>query len=67
MINAIPRKVLQKAAELGIHNDCIAAGGDSMCEPCWHIMIHAMDAHYASYGSPTAATEAYIADLLAEA
>lgn len=67
MIHAVPRKVLQKAAELGVHSDCVAAGPDGMCEPCWHLMVHAIDAHYASFGSVEAATEAFVVDLLAEA
>lgn len=63
----IPSKVLRTAAERGMHADCVAAGADGLCDSCLHILYVAMDDHYGACGSVTAATEAYIADLLAEA
>lgn len=65
MTEAAPRKVLVTASEMGMHNDCIAA--NDLCPDCWEIMVHAIGHHYNRFGSPAAAAEAYIDDLMAEA
>jgi hypothetical protein len=43
----LPRKVLRKAAELGVHNDCMAAGIGRCCDDCFKITLRAMDYFYA--------------------
>lgn len=63
----IPAKVLRTAAEKGMHADCVAAGFDGLCSSCLNILYAAMDEHYGHAGSVARATEAYIADLFADA
>ncbi len=40
----MPRKVLRKAHELGVHNDCIASG--KPCEQCQAVIVQAFDFYY---------------------
>lgn len=42
----LPKKVLQKAHQLGVHNDCIAADVDKACEDCKVVVQTAMDFYY---------------------
>lgn len=65
MHEALPKKVLATAHENGIHNDCLAAS--ELCAQCWEVVVRAIDHHYAKYGSPAKAAEAYIEDLTVEA
>ena len=41
---ALPRKVIQTAATLGVHNDCILS--ERPCARCAPLIIQAMDVHY---------------------
>ena len=40
----MPRKVLRKAHEYGVHNDCIVSG--KPCEQCQAVIVRAFDFYY---------------------
>lgn len=40
----MPRKVLRKAQELGVHNDCVVSGNP--CDACEVIILRAFDFFY---------------------
>lgn len=40
----MPRKVLRKTQELGVHNDCVVSG--KPCEQCQAIIVLAFDFFY---------------------
>jgi hypothetical protein len=48
----MPRKVIDKAVEMGAHNDCIYAGVRGTCNECFDIIMKAFDVFYADATSP---------------
>lgn len=46
MRHGMPRKVMAKALQLGIHNDCIVAGPEGVCDDCRLHITMAFDFYY---------------------
>lgn len=44
--HGIPKKVLRKAAQLGVHPDCIAGDPHDMCTQCDGLLMLAFDHFY---------------------
>ncbi len=61
----LPRKVLRKAHELGVHADCMVAGTGGACDPCFKAVLQAMDFFYSDVAKDYVA-EAVEADLRAD-
>jgi hypothetical protein len=49
MEHGTPQKVLSLAVRHGVHNDCVVAGTDNMCETCQEKMARAFDFYYGDY------------------
>lgn len=64
--NGIPKRVLRKALQLGIHNDCIVAGVTGACDICLANISLAFDFYYGSLGTTEDVMRAILVDLQAD-
>jgi hypothetical protein len=62
----IPQKVLFKAQQLGVHNDCLIAGTEGACPECCNLITLSFDFYYDQYGSQESLLEALLDDYLDE-
>lgn len=62
----MPLQVLRKAHELGIHNDCLAAGADRECSKCTSVVIRSFDAFYGHLETDGERLKAIVDDMLAD-
>lgn len=60
------RKVRDKAAALGVHNDCILAGTDGCCKDCHDLIMLSFDFFYGHIESTEEMLLAMIDDYLEE-
>lgn len=60
----MPRKVLQKAHELGVHNDCLVS--ENLCPLCRDNVTAAFDFFYGSYSCAEDVLAAIIRDFIAD-
>ena len=63
MKHGIPIKVLSKAHELGVHNDCLIAGPDSSCTECLAKIATSFDFYYEGHTNLEALLSALLQDL----
>lgn len=66
MTPGLPKKVLLKAHEYGLHNDCVAADFKGACDVCREHMHLAMNFYYGDCDSPEEVVRRIIADMLGE-
>jgi len=59
-----PRKVLRRAAELGVHADCVAADHQGACDTCIDLINQAFHEHYGHANNAAEALSMIIDDLI---
>lgn len=64
--HGMPVKVMSKALQLGIHNDCIVAGPEGVCDECREHIVMAFDFYYGGSESRDEALRAIAGDFLAD-
>lgn len=64
--NGNPQKVLTKAVQLGVHNDCLVADIDGACESCIETLHQVYDLYYGHILTVEGRLEAILDDLHAE-
>lgn len=62
----MPRKVIDKATEMGAHNDCIYAGVKGTCPDCFTIIMKAFDVFYSAAKDPAEMMFMILDDMQAE-
>jgi hypothetical protein len=62
----IPQKVLFKAQQLGVHNDCLISGIEGACTDCSNLITLSFDFYYDQYGNQESLLEALLDDYLDE-
>ena len=60
----MPRKVLRKAHQLGVHNDCLVSG--NLCESCHDNVMLAFDFFYGDAKDESELIAAIISDFKAD-
>lgn len=61
-----PRRVLRRAAELGVHADCIAADFDGSCQSCVELVHNVFNEFYGHAKSADEALQLIIDDILTD-
>lgn len=62
----MPRKVLAKAVQLGVHNDCLVGDADNACRPCLELIHLSFDYFYADSASLSDLMDSILSDLEAD-